>query len=542
MSIKNFTAAVAALGLLAVLPSGALAAEGTHQRGAKTVGIVTAVGSSSLTITGKAGVTKTITVTADTKLRAPDRDASGSVTLADIIAGDKVKIHLLASDPTVARSVKVEALKIAGTVAAVGKDSVTITLDDATQKTLTVNADTKLKIPDTDASGSVTLDDLKVGDAIRVKAIATAGNTLLALSINAKGTHKRGSKTVGIVTAVGSSSLTITDKAGVTRTITVNADTKLRAPDRDASGSVTLADIIPGDKVKIHLSKSDPTVARSVKVKVEALMIAGTVAAVGKDSVTITLDDATQKTLTVNADTKLRIPDRDGSGSVTLDDLKVGDKIKVETSATDATLAVSIDAKGTHQRGAKTVGIVTAVDSSSLTITNKAGVTTTITVNSATKLRAPDRDASGSVTLADILVGDKVKIQLLKSDRTVARSVKVEALKIVGTVAAVGADSVTITLADATQKTLTVNADTKLEIPDTDASGSVTLADLKVGDAIRAKAIAAAGGTLLALRISAGEYATGNGAADRPSHDGPRGGRGDRGDRGDRGGRGGRGR
>ncbi len=382
--------------------------------------------------------------------------------------------------------------------------------------------------------------------SIRNFAAAVAAMGLIAAlpsgALAAKGTHQRGAKTVGVVTAVGSSSLTITDRAGGSKTITVNSATKLRAPDRDASGSVTLADIIAGDKVKIHLLASDRTVARSVKVKVEALKIVGTVAAVGKDSVTITLADATQKTLTVNADTKLKIPDTDASGSVTLADLKVGDKIKVETSATDATLAVSIYAKGTHQRGVKTVGIVTAVGSSSLTITDKAGITKTITVNADTKLRAPDRDASGSVTLADILVGDKVKIHLLASDRTVARSVKVEALKIAGTVAAVGADSVTITLADATQKTLTVNADTKLEIPDTDASGSVTLADLKVGDAIRAKAIAAADSTLLALRISAGEYATGGGAADRPSHDGPRGGRGDRGDRGDRGGRGGRGR
>ncbi len=381
--------------------------------------------------------------------------------------------------------------------------------------------------------------------SIRNFTAAVAALGLLAAlptgALAAKTAHKRGAKTVGVVTAVGSSSLTITNKAGGSKTITVNADTKLRAPDRDASGSVTLADIIAGDKVKIHLSKSDPTVARSVKVKVEALKVVGTVAAVGKDSVTITLADSTQKTVSVNADTKLRIPDTDASGSVTLADLQAGDKIKVETSATDATLAVSIYAKGTHKRGAKTRGIVTAVGSSSLTITDRAGVTKTITVNADTKLRAPDRDASGSVTLADILVGDKVKIHLLASDPTVARSVKVEALKIVGTVAAVGKDSVTITLADSTQKTVTVNAQTKLEIPDTDASGSVTLADLKVGDAIRAKAIAAADSTLLALRISAGEYATGGGAADRPSHDGPRGGRGDRGDRGDRGGRGDRG-
>ncbi len=384
--------------------------------------------------------------------------------------------------------------------------------------------------------------------------IAALPSAALAAKPAHKTAHKHGAKTVGVVTAVGSSSLTITNKAGVPKTITVNADTKLRAPDRDASGSVTLADIIAGDKVKIHLSAGDPPVARSVKVKVEALKIVGTVAAVGVDSVTITLADGAQKTVNVNAQTKLRIADTDASGSVTLADLKVGDKIRAKAiAATGSTLlAVSIYAngthkhgakkEGTHKHGAKTVGVVTAVGSSSLTITDRAGVTRTITVNADTKLRAPDRDASGSVTLADILVGDKVKIQLSKSDPTVARSVKVEALKIVGTVAAVGADSVTITLADATQKTLTVNADTKLEIPDTDASGTVTLADLKVGDAIRAKAIAAAGGTLLALRISAGEYATGNGAADRPSHDGPRGGRGDRGDRGDRGGRGGRGR
>lgn len=116
----------------------------------------------------------------------------------------------------------------------------------------------------------------------------------------------------------------------------------------------------------------------------------------------------------------------------------------------------ALAAKTAHHRSAKTGGVVTAVGSSSLTITDKAGVTKTITVNSATKLRAPDRDASGSVTLAD----------------------------------------------------------------------------LKVGDAIRATAIAAAGSTLLALRISAGQYATGNGAADGPSHDGPRGDRGGRGERG----------
>ena len=261
-----------------------------------------------------------------------------------------------------------------------------------------------------------------------------------------------------------------------------------------------------------------------------ANQVRGAVASVGTDSVTITKPDATTIKLTVNADTKLRIPDTDGSGTVTLADLKAGDKVGARTSTTDPTLALSIAVKGEYAKGEEVEGAVSAVGASSLTVTKEDGTSATLTVSADTKLRAPDRDGNGKITLADILVGDKVEAYLSATDPTLVLSVKVEveATKVAGTVASVGADSVTITLADATQMKVTVNSATKLRIPAADGKPTGTLADLKVGDAVKAKTVSGADGTTLALRLStrvfAGENGRGPRGDDRPEQeDGPRG-------------------
>ena len=292
---------------------------------------------------------------------------------------------------------------------------------------------------------------------------------------------------------------------------------------------------------------TDPCPARANQVR-------GAVASVGSDSVTITKQDATTTTLTVNADTKLRIPDTDGSGTVTLADLKAGDKVDARTSTTDPTLAVSISVKGEYQKGEEVEGLVTAIGGTSLTVSKEDGSSATVTINADTKLRAPDRDGSGKITLADVSIGDKVEIYLSASDPTLAQSVKVEVerAKVAGTVASVGADSVTITLADATQVKVTVNASTKLRIPAADGTPTGTLADLKVGDAVKAKTVSGANGTTLALGLSSGAFASGESHGDdhrgprgsddedRPANQGGQSQNGQRGQRGDR--RGGRGR
>jgi hypothetical protein len=84
-----------------------------------------------------------------------------------------------------------------------------------------------------------------------------------------------------------------------------------------------------------------------------------------------------------------------------------------------------------------------------------------------------------------------------------------------------------------TTKTVTVNSSTKLRIPAADGTPTGKLADLKVGDAVKAKTVVGADSTTLALSLSAGVFAGENGHGrgrgrgprgdDRPSQeDGPR--------------------
>ncbi len=247
----------------------------------------------------------------------------------------------------------------------------------------------------------------------------------------------------------------------------------------------------------------------------------GTVDSVGSDSVTIARRDGTTATLTVNAATRLRIPDADENGKVTLDDLLEGDRVNARRSAADRTLAISISVEGEYEEGDEVEGIVDAIGESSITVSDEDGTTTSVNVNEETELRAPDRDGNEKVTLADIIVGDKVEVYLSASDPTLAVSVKVEfeADKVFGLVASVGANSVTITLADTTQTTVTVNSSTKLRIPGPDGAPDGTLDDLRVGDPIKVKTIPGAGDTTLAVFLSAGEFAVGRGHGHGRGHD-----------------------
>ena len=275
----------------------------------------------------------------------------------------------------------------------------------------------------------------------------------------------------------------------------------------------------------------------------------GTVASVGSDSVTVTLADGSSKAFTANSATVLRgITDRDGSGAVTIADLQAGDQVVVRASDEDPTLATMIAIKPAGH-GAYVKGTVSAVDSASITIALADGTSKSYTVNSSTEVKGPDRDGSGTVTIADIVAGDKVEVEASSSDPTVAEEIKVEGTRVWGTVSAVGSSSVTVTTAVGTSVTATVTSSTKFRIPDTDGSGTPGLADLAVGQQIGMITVDS-GGTTVALAIGSGKGGhhggrgprhaeDGSDSGDAPQADSGRGPRGDRGPRGF-GGRGGR--
>lgn len=272
----------------------------------------------------------------------------------------------------------------------------------------------------------------------------------------------------------------------------------------------------------------------------------GTVASVGSDSVSITLADGTSKTVNVNSSTVLRgITDRDGSGAVTIADLQAGDKVVVRTSADDPNLAtmIAIPGAGHGDHGDEVEGSVSAVGSDSVTLTLADGSSKTLTVDSSTEFKGPDRDASGTVTLADIVAGDKVEAHVSSTDPNLATEIKVKGTKVWGTVSAVGSDSVTVTTATGASVTAPVTSTTKFWVPDTDGSGTPGLADLSVGQQIDMITVDSGSGGTVALAIGSGRGGHGGRGPrhqDDSSGDAPQtqgGGR----DRGWRGGRGPRG-
>lgn len=146
----------------------------------------------------------------------------------------------------------------------------------------------------------------------------------------------------GVIIAIDGESVTIRDRFGVEITFTVDAATFLEGADRDGDGVLTLADFAVSDRVEANLSANG---ARAVTFELEAdeddQEVEGRISVIDGDRVTVGTGSRAQS-FTVDGDTFVRAPDRNGDGSATLADLEVGDEIEAHLSA-DGSRALSLE-------------------------------------------------------------------------------------------------------------------------------------------------------------------------------------------------------
>jgi hypothetical protein len=152
----------------------------------------------------------------------------------------------------------------------------------------------------------------------------------------------------GVVTALTSTSITVTSPSGTATTFTITSSTTV-TKDRSAT---TLADLALGDEVHVMPSAAGSTTAARIDIVQPSVM--GKVTAVSGDSITVTGPNNTSATVIVsNATTYNK-----GGASATLADVTVGSSIFAEgsfasstdTSTLDAT-SVGIGVAGTHGPG-----------------------------------------------------------------------------------------------------------------------------------------------------------------------------------------------
>lgn len=138
---------------------------------------------------------------------------------------------------------------------------------------------------------------------------------------------------------------------------------------------------------------------------------------------------------------------------------------------------------------------VTAISGSSVSLATDDGWARTITTTSTTTITR----GGVAATLADLEVGDEIHFRQTRNDdgTYTITAISIVLPHAVGTVTAVGADTITITLRDGTTQTIATTATTTYRT----GKAAGTRADVKVGTVIVATGEKAADGTLTATTV-----------------------------------------
>ena len=202
----------------------------------------------------------------------------------------------------------------------------------------------------------------------------------------------------GTVSAITSSSITVTSPNGTSTTYAINSSTTFSNNGVAASAS----SISTGDEVFIVVSPTSATTAASVNVvnlqprgpkRAEGVIIA-----VSPTSITITNYAGVASTYSISSSTSVT----KGSTAESVSDLAVNDFVDIFPSSTSSTAASSINIEP-----ASLAGKVTAVSGNVITVSGWNNSTATIDVNSATTYQSGNSASS----LSKVTVGTFVFAQ-----------------------------------------------------------------------------------------------------------------------------------
>jgi Domain of unknown function (DUF5666) len=199
------------------------------------------------------------------------------------------------------------------------------------------------------------------------------------------------------VTAVSGSDISLKTADGWTRTITVSSSTTITKGGQPA----TISDVKVGDMVRFAEKRNADGTFSITKLAVVLPETAGTVTAVGADTITITRPDGTTETVGTTGSTTYQLGGAAGSRS----DVKVGSLIAAvgergsDGRITATTIQIVLP---------RVLGTVTAVGSDSLTLRRPDGTTVTVHVGSGTSIAVR---GAASAKLSDIKVGMVAAVQ-----------------------------------------------------------------------------------------------------------------------------------
>ncbi len=199
------------------------------------------------------------------------------------------------------------------------------------------------------------------------------------------------------VTAIDGSNVSLATADGWTRTIAVTSTTTITK----GGVAATLADLEVGDTIRFAQTRNDDGTYTITAIGIVQPQVAGTVTAVGADSITITLRDGTSQTVTTTGTTAYHVEKADGTRA----DVTVGSVI-VATGEKNADGSLTASSVWVHLP--HLAGTVASTTTDTITVTRRDGTTVTVHVGSATTIRVPGVE---SPTIADVKVGMVIVVE-----------------------------------------------------------------------------------------------------------------------------------
>jgi hypothetical protein len=432
---------------------------------AELTGKVTSVVGNLITISGPQGFARAILVSAATTYR----EGGAAATLADVTVGAELFAQGTI-DPNLttldALSVKIGSTNHAetyhGLVTAVTSTSATVNRLDGVTTVFAITPTTVFS----QGANILTAASLVVGDHVNVRVNSGAPDTAVRIDIDL-------SALAGKVSAVSGNDITITTNKGFSRTIVVSATTTYVM----GGAAATLADVTVGsDIVAVGLIDANLTSLDATKVTIRqaghSVTYHGVVTAVTTTSLTVNRNDGTTTTFSITPSTVIT----EGSASMTVPSLAVGDTVDVTVNSAAPTTALRINIVV-----ATLGGKVSAISGNDITITGGQGFARSIQVSATTTYT----EGGAAATLADIVVGSNiVAVGTIDADKTTLDATSVTIKNsghnetIHGLVTAVTTSSFTLNRSNGTTTTFAITSSTTFS----EGSTVLSLANLVVGD------------------------------------------------------------
>jgi ribosomal protein S11 len=239
-------------------------------------GVVSALGTDSITLNDRHGDATTYTTSGTTTYF----EGKTAVTATDLAKNEFVSLELTSTSPQTVTKVDIHLVRFVGPVTAVAGDTITISGRHGASLSVIVSS-TAPATTYTSGGAASTLAAVVVGAVIDAVGLpgATAG-TLDASKVNIRAPHVQ-THLSGVVSALGTNSITLKDRHGNVTTYTTSGTTTYF----EGKTTVSASDLAKNELVSLELTSTAPQTV--TKVDIHPVRFVGPVTAVAGDTITI---------------------------------------------------------------------------------------------------------------------------------------------------------------------------------------------------------------------------------------------------------------